>query len=340
MNIGLVVRGEKERGLGVQIRAIFDNLHPTKTLGIDMGTLSPYPQDFSHFPNVATTPWTGDGQCVDHNLLHEFCRDLDIVFSIETFYDIHLPDIAREHNVASILYANAEFHRHSLQPDLPAPTMFWLPTRWRADHIPVAHHVPMPITTIPHSRPRHHAATFLHIAGHKAARDRNGTRAVLQSLRRTQVPVIIRTQSPLQLPGTHNAIIQRHNFPTTAELFAGADCLILPRRYGGLCLPISEALARGMPVIASDRIPESDWLPADTLVPAPISGVVRTPAGNIPAHNPDPHAIAQTVNRLHQDKELFAKLSWAALDEAESRSWKKLRPLWYEKLNEAVDLAR
>lgn len=308
---------------------------------IDPGKLSPYPQHLDRFPGALVVPWAGNETCVDHDLLHEFCKELDIIYSSETAYDIHLPDIAREHHTATVIHVNPEFFRWHNEPLLPPPTVFWLPTSWRADLIPVAHVIPMPVTTIPDIGPRTHASTFIHIAGHKAARDRNGTSAVLGALRRIpKAPVIIRTQSPLPIHGIARAVVQHQNFPTTDDLFADADCLILTRRYGGLCLPQDEALARAIPVIASDRIPERDWLPADTLVPAPIAGVVRTPAGNIPTHNPSPQHIAAIVNRLHIDDELYAKLSSMALEEAQSRSWENLKPLWIEKMNEAVDCAR
>lgn len=340
MKIGLVVRGERGRGLGIQSRAIYDNLKPVKVLAIDPGKLSPYPQDFAQYPGAVIVGWNGNETCVDHELLDEFCRGLDCCLSIETMYDPHLPDIARKHDVATCLMLNPEFHRHATEPNLPAPTMFWNPTTWRSDELSIAHYVPMPITLHPTARPRHHAAMFLHVAGHRASRDRNGTRAVIQSLRQTKAPVTIRTQTPIPPVRSPNITVQHRNFPTTNDLFAGADCLILPRRYAGLSLVMDEALARGMPVIASDRIPERDWLPPDTLVPAPINGIVHTPAGHIPTHNPMPAAIAKTVNRLHQDQELFAKLSWAALDEADSRSWAKLKPLWTRKLEECIDVSR
>jgi glycosyltransferase involved in cell wall biosynthesis len=57
-----------------------------------------------------------------------------------------------------------------------------------------------------------------------------------------------------------------------AELYASFDVLILPRRYGGLCLPMSEALASGLPVIMSNTSPNDAILPADWLVPGAFNG--------------------------------------------------------------------
>ena len=42
--------------------------------------------------------------------------------------------------------------------------------------------------------------------------------------------------------------------------------MIMPRRYGGLCLPLAEAMTSGLPVFRSSVSPNNE-LPADWLIP-------------------------------------------------------------------------
>jgi glycosyltransferase involved in cell wall biosynthesis len=48
-----------------------------------------------------------------------------------------------------------------------------------------------------------------------------------------------------------------------AGLYEGLDALILPHRYGGLCLPMNEALTSGLPVIMSNMSPNDAILPQE-----------------------------------------------------------------------------
>jgi glycosyltransferase involved in cell wall biosynthesis len=61
-----------------------------------------------------------------------------------------------------------------------------------------------------------------------------------------------------------------------AELYTRVDALILPRRYGGLCLPMNEALLSGLPVIMPDCSPNNDVLPERWLVPGTVKGQFMT----------------------------------------------------------------
>jgi glycosyltransferase involved in cell wall biosynthesis len=56
------------------------------------------------------------------------------------------------------------------------------------------------------------------------------------------------------------------------DIYHGADALILPRRYGGNCLPLNEAISTGMPVLMPDISPNNQFLDRTWLMPAEIVG--------------------------------------------------------------------
>ena len=68
------------------------------------------------------------------------------------------------------------------------------------------------------------------------------------AMQRSRAPfeLVIKSQEPLK-PLLRDPTLRLRM--TGAGLYAGFDPLILPRRYGGLCLPMNEALRSGLPVI-------------------------------------------------------------------------------------------
>jgi glycosyltransferase involved in cell wall biosynthesis len=70
---------------------------------------------------------------------------------------------------------------------------------------------------------------------------------------RTDFELVVKSQEPTQLLRRDRRIIWDHCAPEEQQtLYEGFDALIMPRRYGGLCLPMNEALTSGLPVIMSD----------------------------------------------------------------------------------------
>jgi len=63
-----------------------------------------------------------------------------------------------------------------------------------------------------------------------------------------------------------------------AELYQGADCFVLPTRGEGWGMPILEAMACGLPAIATDWSGATAFLRPDNGYPLPIRGLV--PTGN------------------------------------------------------------
>jgi len=62
----------------------------------------------------------------------------------------------------------------------------------------------------------------------------------------------------------------------SCDLYKDFDALILPRKYGGLCLPVNEALMSGLPVIMTDISPNNKLLPKEWLVKSRKTGEFMT----------------------------------------------------------------
>lgn len=94
-------------------------------------------------------------------------------------------------------------------------------------------------------------------------------------------------------------------------LYALATAVIFPSRYEGFGLPVLEAMARGVPVVTSDRssLPEV----------AGDAAVLVDPD--------DDHAIAEAVRRVLADGELRERLSVAGRARAATFSWERTAEL-------------
>lgn len=325
MRLGLIARAENT-GLSVQTWEFAQHMHPAKTLLVDMSRDRGRPFRPELYP----------GAVVSHGIppayvLQEFLSDLDIVFSAETVYNNHLYALARQVGVKVVLQPNYEFLDRQAQPDLWAA-----PTRWHWDDLPEPKtHLPVPIATerFPdRSRPRR-AMRFLHIAGRPAIHDRNGTEDLLAALQHVtaRVEVTIRCQD-----ADYVSKLLRHTVPSNVQLgincadtanywdnYSG-DVLVMPRRFGGLCLPAQEAIGAGMPVIMPDISP-NQWLPADWRVPATHDGrfTARVP---VDLYTVDHRALAAKIDQFATDPAFFAEACARTRQLAVEMSWDALKP--------------
>jgi glycosyltransferase involved in cell wall biosynthesis len=274
-----------------------------------------------------------------------FFAGLDVAVFYETAYDHRAYDIAHAAGCRTVLMAMPEFHRHATE-DLPHPDVVWAPTTWRLDTLPVGTRV-VPVPVVPQvAEPpgRGGLLRVLHVAGHRTSGDRNGTIAFLRALRLLRCNVAIRVVSQdRRLPNVQQ--LPRH-MPVTIEiggvedwhrLYDHADLLVMPRRYGGLCLPVQEALAAGLGVAMTDCEPNHTTWPV-----APVSGTlgttIRTPGGPVTLYDPDPASIAETIDRLAGNPADVDALKIRARTWAATHTWDILAPLYRAELERALSL--
>lgn len=338
--IGLIARADST-GLGIQSKEFFANIQ-CKALVIDFQNVGqPHMRhilepDFTPFKNQDIFQWghrhnmRGD---IPRGTIERFLEGVDTLFCMETPYDYDIFDECRVRGIKTILQLNYEFldfpNRHGIRP----PDLFAAPSYWNWDLIPNPKvYLPFP-TTIRPTRKAYN--TFVHIAGRHAIQDRNGTQTLLQALQfvRNQMKVIIHVQHDTYFEPNRRSnvelIVDTRNKPDYRDNYDGG-ILVIPRKYGGLCLPINEALSFGMPVITTDISPNNNWLPKEWLIPASHAGQIQAKR-TIDYFEGDPVALAAKMDEMC-DPDTYLKESKRAEEIAQTISWDNLRSRYLEVL--------
>lgn len=278
MKLGIIARSDNT-GLGNQTRELVKMLNPKKILLINSSFFNnniqhpEWYQDYEYKETVRGFPKTSE--------ILDFLKNLDVVLSCETFYDSRFIDIANTKNVKTILQYNYELLEHAAKPNLTPPTVFLAPSLWCMDKMVKlfgnkSKIIYLSPPTSPELFEKQKNINFdkshnriLHIAGKRAAKDRNGTQTVLDMLKysKRDYELVITTQTELDIKFTDSRLtILYDNVDNRSDLYSKFDCLVLPRRYAGLCLPMNEALLSGLPVFMTDISPNNSILPKDWLV--------------------------------------------------------------------------
>jgi glycosyltransferase involved in cell wall biosynthesis len=181
------------------------------------------------------------------------------------------------------------------------------------------------------------------VVGRPAAQERNGTIEVLRALAHinAHVSVTIKCMRPAYVQNllrTHNARVPANvrlhidDSPATNywDLYAGHDVLLMPRRWGGLCLPIQEALGAGMPVILGSHDVYAAELPDAWAVSSRQTDTLMAHI-KVPVHAVNVAGLAHTIDRMAHDVRLAEDGYAAAKAWAQQHSWVALKPL-YDKL--------
>jgi hypothetical protein len=279
VKLGIIARSDNS-GLGNQTRELVHMLNPDKVMVID----------FSEFKKKEQHPEWYDGYNVqeqygypDINSCKRFLEGLDVVLTCETFYHKDFVALAGRYGVKTVQQYNYEFFENMLYPYNPVAQHLLSPSLWGFDevarvfgHQTKLTHLPPPTNPDNFKNARENNLSkkhkrFLHILGTAATKDRNGTQSIIEMLRysKADYELVIRTQEPLDIAIQDPRItIDFRDLEKQEDLYDGFDALILPRRYGGLCLPMNEALMSGIPVFMTDISPNNTVLPEEWVVPA------------------------------------------------------------------------
>jgi glycosyltransferase involved in cell wall biosynthesis len=341
MKIGLIARADN-RGIGQTTWEFQRHMSPHRTLLIDGSVISSaFTQHLDRYPASSTIVHRYDHSGIPLATQREFLDGLDVVYLVETPYDYTLYETARAMGVRTVCHVNPEFYLHATNITLPHPDVVWLPTTWHAEKIKHARIIPAPVAR--DRLPLRHitqANQFLHIIGQRAMRDRNGTLLLLRALRyvQTKVSIIMRSQSNIprsSFPRNVTLDVRVGDTQDYAELYAEGDVMLLPRRYGGNCLVLHEALASGIPTMMPNCAPQNRMLAPDMLMPGRTGPPLRTQLGMIPTFDADPRRLASAIDRLTREPETVQRWSQWADECAESLSWTKLAPVYTEALEQA-----
>jgi glycosyltransferase involved in cell wall biosynthesis len=357
MRWGLAGARADSSGLAVQTKCIYDQLHPDKTMVVDISSYNKrlnqqgydnYPEKYKYGEVIHSVNFPSE------KLIDSFLDGLDIIFTVESPYSYYLYTAARERGITIINQPNYEFIDYFVYPDWPKPDILLAPSMWNYDKLldkkggyfdtsiwgTKLKYLPVPVDRIvlPYSQ-RNQAKTFLHIAGHETYEDRNGTKTVLRAIPfvKSDVQFIIRSQHFIDY-GTsdYRVHIENRNVPNYFENFLGEDVLLLPRKYGGLSLQLAEAMSTGMIPLMLDISPQRDFLMKETLIPAYHEKTVapRTP---IDVYTCTPEQLAEKIDWLaNQPSQEIKKMSEFSNEYADSIGWDTLLPSYTELLEKAI----
>lgn len=325
MNLGVIARAT-DRGLGVQTWEVTRHL-PCSVLIPDCG-------EDDHLDRYESPLVVGHHHTSfrNRNIVREWVAEQDVIYTAETFYDPAFTTWSRQTNTATVCHLNPEFWIAG-----PQPTAWWTATPWRLDEItPEAQVVPFPVAT-EHWTPEpltDGPCRWLHIGGKRAGWDRNGTDAVLQALEYLTEPchVTIASQSDdlcVYAP-PHVTVELASHTANYWDLYPGHDMAVMPRRYGGLCLPVQEAMGAGLGVLMPDISPNAEAWPVETF---PAAGFRREAmyAGHVPVAELDPRDLAAAMDR-YADPVTRHLAQLAGRGWADAHSWERQAPLWLDRL--------
>lgn len=342
MKIGLLAYSTNT-GLGHQTLEFYEHLHPSKTLVVDLNrfnNMETHHERFNEGDVRVTLGIPKDSDC-------EWLTDnVDIVFVAETPLNYNLFEAAKRKGVIAIQQYNYEFLDYFRHPEWSNPTILAGPTKWniekvRALNIGKVIELPVPVNRnkIPF-RQINKLETFVHVIGRPAYMDRNGTFTFLEAALRLNKkyrykiyyqqpadvraieyfdPVLREINRAQELLGSNlEVIVDTEHYE---DIYKSGDCLVLPRRYGGLCLPVHEALSAGIPVIMTDLSPNDDLLPKDWLVPAFLSGSFQFHV-SVDVYSANKQALWETMEYIASD---ISRFNAQANQIAQSLSWDVLK---------------
>ncbi len=215
------------------------------------------------------------------------------------------------------------------------PDLILSPSELDLSYFPQSTLVTIPVS-VKHT-PRTRARIFVHNSGNGGLGGRNGTREVLEAWRyvKSDALLVVRCQGKLDIPESIRQEIEEDDrikvrFGTVPkeDLFTGGDVFLFPEKFNGLSLPLQEAFASGMLVMAGDRFPINTWLPKEPLIPVSSYRKERI-AVEFDSAQFSPVDIAKCVDTWYNaDIAEYSRLGKAW---AEQNSWEILTPI-YQKL--------
>lgn len=353
MKIGLLACSSNT-GLGYQTRDFFNYIKCDKTLIYDISKLNQMPVDHE---------WAfGSVHRITNGIpTNEECEwlvdDMDIIFVAETPLNNYLFEYARKQGVKTVLQYNYEFLSYFRDMMTPTPDVFASPSHWEIQKVKDLNlgrveYLPVPVVTeFRKPEVKKHVHRIVHVTGRPAMHDRNGTSEFLEMI-----------QNPQFLLGDYRHIqfklcIQKPREPKTIEIyeklkpkidrakhqlgerleivwdaenqdqmFGDSDIMVLPRKYGGLCLPLWEAMSYGLPVIMTKISPNDAVLPDHWLAKSSFTGYFETHSP-ISMYKADVQSLLtktlHVINSIEKDSE-------TAISLAKAMSWDERKSHYME----------
>lgn len=353
MKVGSLVFAT-DQGLGILAKSFFDAGVVTDVMVVKHGRRS---EREDWYPNSFRVTNLNDPAQLQR--MADFCKSVDVMLFFETPFVWPLLDKCRSYRVPTVLMPMYE----CMPKMLPShPDMFLCPSLLDYSYYPgdkfhhqekdgrevytKSVHIPVPVEQ--HWYQRDRAEVFAHNSGHGGLKGRNGTREFLEAipLVKSDARFVLRTQDRYHLDerliagaGDRLAV---YGAVARDQLYL-EDVFVFPEKFNGLSLPLQEARAAGMLVMATDRFPMNMWLPIS--VPTgdeilnPLISISGSCTSNVsPRCNDfeeaiiDPRDIAAKIDEWYgRDISVY---SLQGREWAKENSWEVLKPKYLSVLEE------
>lgn len=297
-----------DQGLGYLAKAFFDNDL------IDLICIHPHSSRKNHYgwyPNRVSE--------------EELLRLCDTLIFFETPFNWKIIPKARALGIKTILIPMYECTQY---PFHYQPDEIWCPSdldynfyREKGEN---CQKIQIPVNIRWKLRPK--ARVFVHNAGNGGLGGRNGTKELVEAMQYVKSPIklIIRSQVPINIPKDSRIDVRIGTFD---DIWSEGDVFIFPEKFNGLSLPLQEAFASGMMVMAGTRFPMTEWLPTEPLIP-----VLKYTKQNISIEfqcaEYDPKVIAERIDSWYGKD--ISKFSLLGKEFNEKNSWKNLKEKYKE----------
>jgi len=328
MRVGSLVFAT-DQGLGYLAKAFYDNGIVTDPIVVRHGRRPTHTEWYPGAPVLSD---------LTARALIEVDRVLDVVDAMLCFETPFLWEVfnrAREKNVRTFLMPMYECmpSRLPVEPDrYICPSL--LDLRYFPDR---SVHIPVPVKVKHQLRTR--AKVFVHNAGNGGLRGRNGTDELLRAMRLVKSPAKLLLRSQVQrdwppYPELLGKVTLTTGVVPADSLYEEGDVFVFPEKFNGLSLPLQEAHAAGMLVMATDRFPNNEWLPTDPLIKVSHYERSRVAARCVEFDEAilDPKDIAEKIDDWY-DADITA-YSEAGAEYAKENSWDVLKPRYLRALSE------
>lgn len=249
-------------------------------------------------------------------ITEEQLLECDTLLFFETPFEWKLIPKAREKGIKTVLMPMYECTNYPLPyvPDvILAPSL--LEKELYSDSV----FIPVPVDVS--WRLRERAKVFVHNAGNGGLGGRNGTKELLEAMKLVQSPIKLIVRSQGQIEAVDDPKIE-YRVGTFENIWDEGDVFVFPEKFNGLSLPINEAFASGMAVIAGDRFPINTFLPKLPLIPVDHYVEERI-ATTFRSARYTHEAIANAIDWLYNQD--ISSFSLEGKRFAEQNSWKQLR---------------
>jgi hypothetical protein len=292
-----------EQGLGIQTRSFIEHGIIDKIL------IQPHSTYENHYE------WYSDEQKV--HSIQELLDTCDKLIFFETLWDKwKIIPLARERGIKTIFVV----HYECTGPFPYYPDVVVAPSDIDKEIFPEAIRLNIPVDMQWKERTR--ALTFVHNAGHGGLGGRNGTKELLEAMQYVKSPIrlIMRHQNGGLVSNDPRVTIVNGSVPYE-DLWKEGDVFVLPEKFGGSFLPMQEAFASGMAVMASER-ETNKWLPNELLIP--VSGYRKERiAREFDSAIIDPKDIARKIDDIYNKD--ISKYSLMGKVWGEENNWENLK---------------